>query len=133
MVALLQNRQGLSDVLKADSYVEPALVPASPWLEADAPFAPTVTLMAMLGTPGLWRISISLPANSKPAARWAVWLRYGVRWVFRVSVAPEFTVAIRHDLAPGVGAAELLSAIAVSAIDRVGQESPRVVLKTNPS
>ncbi len=125
MVALLQNRQGLVDVLRADAYAVPALVPASPWLESDAPMAPHVTSTAPMGADGPRLIRLELPAGSKPAARWAVWLRYGDRWVFRVSAAPELTVAARRVPGSGIEGADGLSSIVVSAIGRAGQESPR--------
>ncbi len=128
MVALQQNRQGLTDVLRADTYAVAALVPASPWLERDVPLAPRATATALMGTQGLWHISLELPPTSKPALRWAVWLRYGAAWVFRISLDAEFTAPARRQQGSNSTGEPVLSAMVVSAIDRIGQESPRVAV-----
>lgn len=116
MVALQQNRRGVSDALQMQSYTTPALVPASPWLEADVPAAPRL----QLGPVNAGNINLTMQAGtgSKPVARWAVWLRYGDRWEFRVSTQASLQL-------PASG----LDALVVSAIDRVGNEGPRSALK----
>jgi uncharacterized lipoprotein YddW (UPF0748 family) len=111
MVALSQNRRGLADALKAGPYAGAALVPATPWLEADAPAAPE--LSARSAADGLLALSF-LPNRAKPAARHALWLRQGEAWHFRVVGAGEGRV-------PAAG----LNALVASAIDRVGNEGPR--------
>ena len=126
MVALLQNRQGLADALAVDTYISPALVPASPWLESDAPPAPTGSVAPLTGTQGALRIRVEPGVSSKAAVCWAVWLRYGVQWVFQVSRTPAFTVLAQRD-GDTLGGA-ILSGIVISAIDRVGNESPRTTL-----
>ncbi len=131
MVALLQNRRGLTDVLKASSYGDAALVPASPWLERGAPLTPILTPTTVPGSADLLRISLSLSVLSKPAVRWAIWLRYGTQWEFRVSVAPVFTVSVQREWVAGSDTVQQLSTIAVSAIDRTGQESPRLQVNSN--
>ena len=119
MVALMQNRQGLADALKADTYATAALVPACTWLEADAPAAPMAQLQQ--DSDGLALVLQSAP-GSKPVVRWAVWLRYGAQWRFLVSAAGR--VVISSSEAQRLA----LSGVVVSAIDRVGNESPRVGL-----
>ncbi len=42
MKALMQNFNGISDTLKKDVYSKPALIPASPWLDSEAPGIPEV-------------------------------------------------------------------------------------------
>lgn len=123
MVALLQNRQGLADRLQAETYRGPTLVPASPWLEADAPTVPVATLSSQSG---VVRIRIAPVTLSKPVAAWAVWLRYGSQWFFQVSRAPGLSVPVQ---AAGENAAgPALTGVVISAIDRVGNESPRWVM-----
>lgn len=120
MVALLQNRQGLTDTLKTETYDMAALVPASPWLEGGAPAAPTVHLSARPG--GRLELTLGTPNGSKPALRWAVWQRYGIQWFFRVVHQHTFTLAAFQ-----AGAANApLNGLVVSALDRVGNESPRI-------
>lgn len=125
MVALLQNRQGLVDVLQADTYVAPALVPASPWLESDAPLAPDATITSLIGPQGPLQIRVE-PVLGKAVACWAAWLRYGSHWVFQISRAPTFTVSAQRDSEKMGGMP--LSGVVISAIDRVGNESPRITL-----
>lgn len=128
MVALLQNRQGLADSLKKNTYDRVALVPASPWLEDGSPAAPAVQVSTRSG--GMVEITLGTPNGSKPALRWAVWQRYGAQWVFRVVHQHSFTIAAfdtGDTNAP-------LNGLVVSALDRVGNESPRVgVVLVNPS
>ncbi len=126
MVALLQNRQGMADVLQVETYIGPALVPASPWLESGAAQAPTASVAPEAGAKGLLRIRVEPGAASKATVCWAVWLRYGVQWVFQVSHVPAFTVPVQPGADTLGGTA--VSAIVISAIDRVGKESPRTTL-----
>ncbi|HPW28258.1 MAG TPA: family 10 glycosylhydrolase [Rhodoferax sp.] len=123
MVALLQNRLGLAETLKAKTYVGPTLVPASPWLEDGSPDAPLANLT--LRSDGDLELTLATAQTSKPVARWALWLRYGDQWEFRVSGQTTVTLAAaggQADRAP-------LSAIVVSALDRVGNESARTGLQ----
>jgi uncharacterized lipoprotein YddW (UPF0748 family) len=122
MVALLQNRQGLAGTLQAQTYDTPALVPASPWLERDAPAAPLAHLSRR--PDGAFDLLLGTPAHGKPVLRWAVWLRYGEHWVFQVCQQPSLVLAATGVGVPG-GA---LTGVVVSALDRVGNESQRVGL-----
>lgn len=45
MKALLRNWNGISDALKSGPYAKPALIPASPWLDKEAPGLPGATLV----------------------------------------------------------------------------------------
>ena len=123
MVALLQNRLGLAEVLQADTYSSTALVPASPWLESDAPLAPVVRVAALLDSHGPLRVTLDVAEQSKAVQCWAVWLRYGSQWSFQISRTAAFTVPSQRTGPQESNA--ILSAIVVSAIDRVGNESPR--------
>ena len=123
MVALLQNRLGLADTLKAQTYATPALVPASPWMETGAPDAPLADVTAR--PDGTWVMQLAHPQYGKAVTRWTVWLRFGDQWEFQVCLQPTMTIAAvkaATDSAP-------LTAIVVSALDRVGNESPRVGLQ----
>jgi uncharacterized lipoprotein YddW (UPF0748 family) len=126
MVALMQNRQGLADTLKAQICATPALVPASHWLEGGAPDAP-LAVLASRPNGELELILRALPSG-KPVARWAVWLRYGDEWAFQTNLRPTMTfpaVNTQNNRAP-------LTGIVASALDRVGNESPRIGLLLLP-
>ncbi|MBI2512002.1 MAG: family 10 glycosylhydrolase [Opitutae bacterium] len=107
-VALMENRKGIAQKL-APLYAAPALVPASPWLGTKAPAAPTLTLA------GAREVKI---AAASDAALFVVWRRSGPQW--RLTVQPARDVTI--ELSPGD------EAVAVSAVNRLGNESPRASL-----
>ncbi len=117
MVALMQNRGGLADRLKADSYQSAALVPASPWLGEQVPAAPTVSLRRVdKGT----CVDFVMPAGAVTAA---VWARYGNEWRFTA------TPAARGKLVLADLGGESVRDVVVTAVDRVGNESLRVQAK----
>ncbi len=123
MAALLQNRKGISERLQSQSYQSPALVPASPWLESDAPLAPSLHQDGK-AAPQELRIQ---PGPGKPARLYAVWKRFGNEWRFSVQTSVQNFLDISAD--PGLGP---VGTVVVSAIDRVGNESHRVSLELFP-
>jgi hypothetical protein len=113
MVALLQNRHGLSTLLEAGAYAQAALVPTTPWLDAKPPLAPELKRL------GAGQIMIA-PAAGKPAANYAIWRGRGKVWEFSVQPASAPLVEVH-------GAETLV----VSSVDRLGNESVRVTLPLN--
>lgn len=114
MIALAQNRRGVADALKARAYAEPALVPATPWLDAGAPGRPRV--QARVENQVL-HLELQPGEEGKPVARYAVWLRRGGRWEFHAPAGASLQTA-----------REGVEALVVSALDRVGKEGPRLAL-----
>ncbi|WP_342115501.1 glycoside hydrolase family 10 protein [Pseudoduganella sp. OTU4001] len=114
IAALMQNRKGVTDQLKATSYPGPALVPASPWLGSEAPPAPTVAVKRHASG-----LAVAL-GNVQRASQVAIWARYGEEWRFNVVPAGRSEVVLTDD--NGVAA----RSVVVSAVDRLGNESPRV-------
>ena len=110
MVALMQDRDGVATKLQSGPYAQPALVPATPWLDDRPPPAPT--LRAVAG-----RVTIE-PGAGEAAARWAVWRRRGGQWRLAVlsGAQREFD---------GEGA----DRVAVSAVDRVGNQSAQHLIR----
>ncbi len=117
MAALMDNRQGIADQLKAGDYAAPALVPASPWLGSDTPGTPGVS--ARREAHGV-RLGL---AAGKANTHYAVWSRHGRTWRFAVVPAAHLEYLVPND--PALGAA---SAVVVSAVDRLGNESERVAV-----
>jgi uncharacterized lipoprotein YddW (UPF0748 family) len=110
MVALLQDRDGIATQLQNGPYAQPALVPATPWLDASVPAAPQL----LLGAGG-----VRIQPASGPAPRWwALWRRVGGAWVF--SVLPGGVLQL-----DAAGA----DALVISAISRTGIPSARTVLR----
>lgn len=114
MVALHTNRQGVSDKLQMLSYQNPAVVPATPWLSAE-PLGPVQVRLVAL-SPG--HAQLSLLSTAIGWMRWIVWLRYGATWKLMVVSQDKVPLAMHAD-------GEMLNALVVSGLDRVGNESPR--------
>lgn len=120
MIALMQDRKGISGLLAVGPYTQGALVPATPWLDAVPPGAPTLRRE----TSGIAAGGVSITAaNGKPVSLYAIWRRHGRHWNFSVQPAVEPVINLAPD--PKLGAIE---ALVVSAVDAVGNESPRVTL-----
>ncbi|MFN0184611.1 MAG: hypothetical protein ACKVQR_12425, partial [Aquabacterium sp.] len=119
-VALQQDRDGVGGRLRRETYAQAALVPATPWLAAPAPLAaPQWRLDAAGAVP---RLQLSLPDAATPL-RWAVWRRHDGRWQFSTQPGTQQVVALAAD---PLGVAP--DAVVVSAVDRYGQEGPRLGL-----
>ncbi len=125
MVALMQDRKGIATKLKSGAYAVPALVPESSWLGDRDPAAPTLNWQAATATDQSGTIKLK-PADANTVWQYAVWRRYGTTWRFSVQPATQLNVDLKADPAFGT-----VNAIVVSAIDRLGNESPRVAASLN--
>ncbi len=110
IAALMENRQGISDQLKAVHYAGPALVPATPWLRGEASSAPTVTAKR-----GASAIKLKITPG-KGNAHYAIWSRHGSEWRFAVAPASKTEWSVAEDA----------DAIVLSAVDRLGNEGERL-------
>jgi uncharacterized lipoprotein YddW (UPF0748 family) len=117
MAALMQNRAGIADQLRAGLYAQPALVPATTWLGGEAPGVPAAKL-AKAG--GATRVTLQAGAGKAPAV-YAVWARYGNQWRFSTAPAARGALDLGDD--PALGAPDK---VVVSAVSSLGLESPRV-------
>lgn len=80
MTAFMNNPKSLNVLLKKGPYAGPALIPASPWLEKKVPSKPVVA-----GEHG----TVFLSSAAGEGVRWfAVYARYGERWVPHVAPGP---------------------------------------------
>jgi uncharacterized lipoprotein YddW (UPF0748 family) len=117
--AYWQEAQRLVDRMQAEPYATPALVPASPWLNDDPPRRPVVTFRETAD-----RLILRMTPSDEGAVRW---------WVVRWRVAGEWAI----DIVPGAQRRYVIersdaeswpNEVAVSAVDRLGNEGPAVVL-----
>jgi hypothetical protein len=115
MAAIMENRQGIGDQLKAVHYTAPALVPATPWLGNFEPGTPSAR--ARRG-PGGVRLRLQ-PGGGN--AHFAIWSRHGAEWKFAVVPATALGFHIADDARLGPA-----SAVFLSAVDRLGNETRRV-------
>ena len=103
------NRGGLADAL-ATSFEVPALVPATPWLDAVSPGVPQVTVESLSQS---IRVQWS-PAAGDSVSWWLVRWRQKAGWRSRLVWG-----ATRNMDLSGVNAADRPDAVAVAALDRV--------------
>ncbi|WP_229459255.1 glycoside hydrolase family 10 protein [Massilia cavernae] len=115
MAALMENREGITDQLKAVHYGTPALVPATTWLGNAAPGVPGVS--AKRGPDGV-RLKLSA---GKANVQYAIWSKHGGEWRFAVAPVSAVDFVIADDAQRGPA-----TAVFVSGVDRLGNESARV-------
>jgi uncharacterized lipoprotein YddW (UPF0748 family) len=117
MKSLLQNKDGIGDLLRREAYTQPALIPASPWLDAQAPSRTRVVADDTVGGGNLkvwWSV-----APGESVARWVVQSKVNGKW--RVEIfAGQYNSCLMK------GAPEY---VAVSAVDRAGNLGPATVLE----
>lgn len=111
MIALMKNYNGVADALRGGPYAQAALPPESPWLANAKPDAPKLE-------PGedhsfKWRED----GDSKPMW-WAVWRRYGSKWIAEVYPAGKDAMTVDDDLL-----GQKLNYFGVAAVDRLGNMS----------
>jgi uncharacterized lipoprotein YddW (UPF0748 family) len=99
-------------------YAERALVPASPWLDKKRPRAPTVSATADGG-----RLEITWTSQGAPDGPFlfVVYTLEGGSWSHEI--LPRGTLRLSHDMEKNP-----ISAVAVSAVDRCGNESERTLV-----
>jgi uncharacterized lipoprotein YddW (UPF0748 family) len=108
-----QRHPRLTAALEAESFKGPALVPATPWLDAARPQSPSVTVAHNNSTRITWS-----PATGAPIQQWAVQYRVNQQWRTEIFPASVRTISLRSDDVQWV---------AVTAVSRSGQASAPTV------
>ena len=115
---LMDNVDGIADRL-ATLYADPALVPASPWLDETAPDAPNVRVT---DSASAQVVRMEIPAGPDSVRQWVVQARVNGRWHTRVLPAALQTYILQDELAAA-------DAVAVTAVDRTGNTSAPTVVQ----
>ncbi|OGU66000.1 MAG: hypothetical protein A3C56_00725 [Ignavibacteria bacterium RIFCSPHIGHO2_02_FULL_56_12] len=136
MRSFQRDSSALNDGLRNGPYRKPALVPRTPWLDDTAPSAPAVK-----ATVDTMKVAVSWAHdNVQDVFQWVVYRQYDGQWQY--SVEPRYarglelmltqTVEdrIRRRRSPDsiVVRTETLTRVAVSAVDRLGNESEKVFI-----
>jgi len=135
MKALLDNRGGIADSLVAGPYRTQALVPLSPWLDDKAPAAPIIDA-SVEGE----NLVISWKPGKEDVFRWIVYIEQGGVWRYVILNRQDrnYTVCLSGSSSdgseiPASGAAPAntgpVTRVAVSAIDRMGNESTKTLVR----
>lgn len=120
MVALMQNREGIADLLRLGPYARPALPPSTPWLAEAAPGRPQAVLTATgEGARLRWA-----PGPGAPWRQALMQVRLEGRWQARLQPVPGES-AFTLEAAEAAGA----DRIELRGIGRTGLESPPLRLE----
>ncbi len=125
MKVFLENRDSIGTQLGRGAYAEPALVPATPWLDSIPPRRPTAAARMDTVTGGL--TVRMLPSGKERIWRWIVRTRTNGTWATHVLPGWQRSHAVTFD-----DVAPQPDEILVTAVDRLGNES-RVVRVRVPS
>jgi hypothetical protein len=128
--------KGLAEALRKGPYSRQALVPATPWLDHKPPAAPHVQSTVRESI-----IDITLaPGNGEEVFRWVAYAQYGTEWEYAIHGPDDRTIHIprtREVETPRSGSVQTpakridrLVRVAVSAVDRIGNESRRTMIET---
>ena len=124
MKVFQRNPDNLNEKLLQGPYRQQALTPASPWLDNKPPPTPELTLKSSKdgGVTATWKggsSGVNFIGGEKPVV-WSVYVKRGESWEFHVYPAQTTSVSFK----PTSGR---ISAVAVAAVDSVGNESKRMV------
>lgn len=126
MKALQRNYGGISDILKEGPYSEPVLIPTSPWLDDQAPAAPMVEIEHKDGNVRInW-----LHEERSDVNQWVIYYQRGQQWGYKILTAEHEVWVLPHVIRSddGMTPPQVLDTVAVTAIDRVGNESERTMI-----
>lgn len=118
MAPLMSDPKEIDQVLLQGPYSEPALVPACHWLKSSLPHPPKVGLRKT----GQGE-EISLRRESQDTYEWGIYTKSNSGWTFRGVESAQQAALLPATLGPNI------SEMAVSSLDRYGNESSRVVVK----
>ncbi|MBN9298723.1 MAG: family 10 glycosylhydrolase [Filimonas sp.] len=109
----------LAQTLIDGVYKKDALVPASPWLDSKAPAAPTVK-KEVAGS----NVNIQWShTEAKDVFRWIIYFKYGKNWDYKIVNQNDRSFSL-----PTAKGTAILTAVAVSAVGRTGNESERATI-----
>lgn len=118
MKTFLRDWKGINGALTRGLYAAPALVPASPWLDEEAPPAPVLESRDPVGAAVMarWR------SEGEPVRFFCVHVRRGGQWRVQ-QVSNEASVRLTD--------VSKIEGVAVVALDRVGNASPPLLFSIN--
>ena len=120
MKPFMQNKNGLSVKIKQSAYNDAVLIPASPWIDSVPPAKPTLNVTPERGSAKL--LTVQVPGNEY-VTKWIYY--YYARGAWRITIIPALgnpvlTLNLTPENTPDL--------VAISAIDRAGNESERAMV-----
>lgn len=122
-ISSVTQNPNMAKGLLTGPYAREALVPASPWLDNKAPTPPDVTASATNEN-----LTISWKStNEEEVFRWVIYEKWGTTWRYSIANMQEGHIVIPREKVTG-NVKTTLTQYAVTAVDRMGNES-RVVIR----
>ncbi len=119
MKALLENREGISDQLRSNTYLAPALVPESPWLAGERIGKPEFSIDVVDGMTRItWKVE-----SASAVRQWCLFLLRNGKWEYRILGHDQSTWSL-----PTTEEQKSIQAIAVHAVDGSGAEGESALL-----
>ncbi len=127
--ALLDTSALLNKALKDGPYREQALIPGSPWLDRKAPQKPDAFIEALADS---IKINWSY-ANPEDISRWVIYFEISGHWHYKILAQTQNMLMLPKEiLIPATEKSAaitlLLERVAVSAVDRAGNESAKNII-----
>ncbi len=117
-VSSLTKNPTLTQALREGPYKQPALIPASPWLNTERPSAPAVATSTNNGS-----LFINWTPKDENAFRWVVYGEYGNKWDYQILNRDQNFASLKLQMSDKNGKIIPLKRIMVTAVDRTGLES----------
>lgn len=124
--SLVRTNHGLAEVMARDLYSQPALVPASPWLNERPLGKPKVEIQSVSGSKSP-RAAWTPAPTDKDVWLWLCQTRIRGKWT--AAILPQHQTSLPLPVRSSPGFPDL---IAVTAVDRCGVAGPTTVLQTKP-
>jgi len=122
-ISSVTKNPALAKALIEGPYKNPALVPASPWLDNKAPGVPAVKT-----TQKGDKVQVQWThPDEKDVFRWVVYYQYGNRWQYRILNRSDRSTEL-----PVQEGKYTLTQVAVTAVDRSGNESEKSMAHPRP-
>jgi len=117
-ISSLTKNPSLTQALRDGPYKQPALIPASPWLNSQSPASPSVATSTSNGS-----LFINWTPKDDKAFRWVVYGEYGDKWDFQILTQDQNFSSLKLQTTDKSGKVIPLKRIMVTAVDRTGNES----------
>ena len=135
MKAMLENREGLSDRLEANTYLSEALVPQMPWIDSPRVSRPQLKrVVREIQENGETKQQVEVRWNQaddsdrKVARRWCVYVLQGGQWSVSIQGADSIPLTMDPAQDPQVR----VRAIAVAGVDGAGGIGEAAILSLDP-
>jgi len=119
--SLMENRDGISDLLAAEVYQRPALIPASPWLNKSQPSKPI--LQVQKDAKGEIKLQWQVRGEEK-VWLWVMQTRMGNEWTTKILPGRQNYYIINSD-----NLATKVESVAVSAVNRYQNQGEAAVVE----